>query len=426
MADYKSSTLLNAIRNGASAAYKERIPEATAANLAAVGSSILDYDYTRNEFINTLLNKIGLAVLKQKMYSNPLKEFKKGMLEAGKTIEEIFVDIVKAKAFDQSASESDVFKRNLPDVRSIFHTINREEVYPTTTSFDVLTKAFTSERGAMQLVESIVSALYQSDELDEFLIMKGAVQRYAVEGKFWPVAVTAPTNEATAKAALVKIKEVSNNLTFLRTSYNAAGVHNFTPKADQIVLISTGFDALVDVEVLASAFNMDKADFIGRRVLMDDFGGFPNCVAAIVDKDWFMCYDKLIAADNIWNPLGRYFNHFLHHHGVYSVSPFENAVAFVSAAPTVTGLTVTPATAATPNISATAGGFIQFSVEAAGTNTPPTHVTWTTDTEGVIINSQGQAFFPKGLGNCDVEITATSKFNTAISNTAVVTVGTGA
>jgi hypothetical protein len=423
--DYKSSTLLNAIRNGASQAYKDRIPEATEANLAEVGSAIFDYEYTRNEFASMLLNKISLTVLKNKGYENPLKEFKRGMLPAGSTIEEIFVELVTAQTYDPALAESTLYKRNLPDIRSLFHVVNREDVYPTTVQGDTIVKAFTTEAGAQGLIAKIVESLYTSDELDEFLIMKGMVQRYRTEGKFWPVVITAPTNEATAKAALTKMREVSNNMTFMRKDYNFAGVAQVTPKANQIVLLSTAFDALVDVEVLAAAFNMDKADFIGRRVLVDDFGGSTNMVAAIVDKDWFMAYDKLIAGDNVWNALGRYFNYFYHHQGVYSVSPFENTVAFVTAAPTISALTVHPTTE-TVTISGTAGGTIQLSVEATGTNNPPIHCTWASDTDGVTVNSQGFVTVPKNHGDDTVTITATSKFNTSVSTTFIFDVGAGA
>jgi hypothetical protein len=210
----------------------------------------------------------------------------------------------------------------------------------------------------------------------------------------------------------------------MKTDYNHAGVHNFSPKSDQIVLINTAFDALVDVEVMASAFNMEKADFIGRRVLVDDFGGLSNVLCAVVDKNWFMDYDVEIAADNIWNPKGRYFNNFLTHRGVYSVSPFENAVLFVTAAPTVSGITMLPA--ATATVSGTKASTTQLYIEAAGTNNPPSKCTWASDTAGVTVNSMGTVYVPAGTGNKDVVITATNIFNTARTATCTFTVGTGA
>ena len=419
--DFKSTTLLNAILASASAIYKDRVPDATEQNLREVGTAIMDYDITRNEFANALFNKIGLTVIKNKMFSNPLKEFKRGMLENGQDIEEIFVEICQASAYDPEVAETKVFERNLPDVRSLFHRINREDFYKQTTSVTDLQKAFTSEAGMQSLIDKIVTGMYTADEQDEFLIMKALIGQYGVEGKFTPVVVNDVTSEATAKIALAKIKEYSNNMTFMSTAYNYAGVTQHSPKQDQIVLISTAFDALVDVEVLASAFNMDKADFIGRRVLIDDFGGLANVLCIVVDKEWFMDFDRLISAEQIYNPQGRYFNNFLHHHGVYSVSRFENAVMFQTATPTVSAVTVTPDTASLANGKTTT---YQLVVEATGTNYAPSKCTFASDNDGVYVNSSGMVSVGSGLSDVFVTITATNVFNPDVSDDFVITIGT--
>ena len=421
MADFKSTTLLNAIKESASAIYKDRVPDATEQNLREVGTAIMDYDITRNEFANALFNKIGLTVIKNKMFENPLKEFKRGMLDNGQDIEEIFVELCKASAYDPAVAETEVFKRNIPDVRSIFHRINREDMYKQTTSITDLQKAFTSESGMQSVIDKIISGMYVSDEQDEFLIMKAVIGQYGVEGKFIPVVVNVVNSEATAKIALAKIKEVSNNMTFISTNYNFAGVNTHTPKAEQVVLISTAFDALIDVEVLASAFNMDKADFIGRRVLIDDFGGLSGVLCAVVDKEWFMDFDRLISAEQIYNPEGRYFNNFLHHHGVYSVSRFENAVLFVTSAPTVASVTVTPDSATLANGKKAT---YQLVTEASGTNYPPSKCSFASDNESVYVNSSGMVSVPTGLTDVGVTITATSVFDPTKSDTFVVTIGT--
>jgi hypothetical protein len=341
------------------------------------------------------------------------------MLSFGQDIEEIFVELIKAQNYDPDTAESELFKRAIPDVRSLFHRINREEFYKTTIQMNDMKKAFTSENSLGSVVEGILSKLYTSDNYDEFLVMKNALNVYGTEGKFAPVVVGAVTDEATAKLALSKIKEISNNMTFMSTEYNYSGVHTTTEKENQIVLISTKFDALVDVEVLASSFNMDKADFIGRRVLVDDFGGLDNVLCAIVDKEWFMVYDRLIQSEQVWNPQGLYYNHFLHHHGVYSTSPFENAVLVVTASPTVTEITLTPETKTVSK-----GDVLQLAVEVTGgTNLPVAKCTYeSSNTARAIVNSMGTVVIPKTATSGDVTITATSVWNGAVDATCVITV----
>lgn len=420
--DFKSSTLLNAIKSEATQEYQDRVPDATKDNLAEVGSSIFNWSSTRNEFVSALFNRIGLVVISDKMYENPLKEFKKGMLEWGKTIEEVFVDLVSENAYDTEKASQELYKRNQPDIKALFHDVNRRGFYKTTVENDTLMLAFTGESGMSNLVNKIINKLYTSDEYDEFIYMKNIINQYGVEGKFAVETITNPTDEASAKSALTKIKEVSNDITFMSPKYNFANVKTHTVKDDQIVLISTAFDALVDVEVLASAFNMDKADFIGRRVLLDDFGGLENVVCAVVDKAWFMVWDKLFKSDDLYNPEGLYYNYFLHHWQVLSASPFHNAILFVTQTPTLDSIDLKPDSATVAK-----GCSQQFVVEATGTNNPPSKATFSltgaTDSN-TYINSTGLLVLGSNeVGTAgEITVTATSTFDITKTDSSTVTV----
>ena len=425
--DFKSSTLLNAIRTEASPEYQARVPLATQKNLAEVGSSILNWGPTRNEFVAALFNRIGKVVISDKMYENPLKEFKKGMLEYGKTIEEVFVDLVEENIFDEDKASQELYKRNLPDVKSVFHDVNRKGFYKTTVENDQLNMAFTSEDGMGNLVEKIISKLYTSDEYDEFLYMKNIINQYGKEGKFQVVTIANPTDEASAKVALTKIKEISNSLTFMSPNYNYAGVRTHTPKEEQIVLIDTAFDALIDVEVLASAFNMDKADFIGRRVLIDDFGGLQGVLCAIVDKNWFMVMDKLFRTEELYNQQGLYYNYWLHHWQVLSASIFHNAVIFQTATPTLTDITISP-----DEVEVYKGQAVQFNVEATGTNNPPSKCIYSIEgakdpmtyisSTGLLVIGDSETGSTVDLEDNVITVTATSTFDDLVAGTATVKV----
>lgn len=420
--DFKSSTLLNAIRSEATPEYQARVPLATQKNLAEVGSSILNWGPTRNEFVSALFNRIGKVVISDKMYENPLKEFKKGMLEYGKTIEEVFVDLVEENLFDEEIAQNELYKRNLPDVKSVFHDVNRKGFYKTTVENEQLSMAFTSEDGMGNLVDKIISKLYTSDEYDEFLYMKNIINQYGVEGKFQVVTIPDPVDEASAKVAMTKIKEISNSLTFMSPKYNYAGVRTHTPKEEQIILIDTAFDALIDVEVLASAFNMDKADFIGRRVLIDDFGGLQGVLCAIVDRNWFMVMDKLFRTEELYNQQGLYYNYWLHHWQVLSASIFHNAVIFQKTTPTLTAIDLKPDT---PSVYK--GCAVQFVVEVTGENNPPAKskyeisgntddMTYITSTGLLVVGDNEEG--TEGV----ITVTATSVFDDLITDTATVTV----
>ena len=268
-----SVDILNVIRNNATQNYRDYVPKATpdADSIREIGAIIMDYPALQNEFLSALVNRIGRVLITYKMYDNPWSAFKKGMLEFGESIEEIFVNIAKPFQFDPSVAESNLFKREIPDVRAAFHIMNYQKYYKATISNDQLRQAFLTWQGITDLIAKIVDAMYTGANYDEFLTMKYMLARHILDGHMFPIAI--PTVSSENMTDIVStIKGQSNDFTFLSSDYNIAGVATHTSKEDQYVLINAKFDAKMDVEVLASAFNMSKAEFIGRRVLVDSFG----------------------------------------------------------------------------------------------------------------------------------------------------------
>ena len=126
--------ILNTIRANASSTYQERIPVATQNNIREIGNAMMTYEATQNEFLTALVNRIGRVIITSKSYSNPLRVFKKGILKYGETVDEIFVNIAKAKQFDPGVAENEVLKREIPDVNAVFHKMNLQNFYKVTVS----------------------------------------------------------------------------------------------------------------------------------------------------------------------------------------------------------------------------------------------------------------------------------------------------
>ena len=266
-----SVDILNVIRNNATINYKNYVPVATAdaESIREIGAIIMDSPQLQNEFLSALVNRIGRVLVTSKMYDNPWSMFKKGTLEFGETIEEIFVNIAKPFQFDPNVAETNLFKREIPDVRSAFHIMNYQKYYKTTIQNDQLRQAFLSWQGITDLIAKIVDSMYTGANYDEFQTMKYMLAKHILNGRMYPVTIPAVT-EANMKSIVSTIKGVSNNYEFMSNKYNVAGVQNFSKKKDQYLLINSNFDATMDVEVLASAFNMDKAEFTGKRVAKVD------------------------------------------------------------------------------------------------------------------------------------------------------------
>lgn len=441
-----AADILNVIRNNASVDYRNYVPKADANDVESVrtiGAIIMDYPALQNEFLNALVNRIGRVMLTSKMYSNPIAFFKKGVLEYGESIEEIFVNIAKVQEFNPEIAEQEVFKRVVPDVRAAFHIMNYQKFYKATVTQEQLKQAFLSWDGVTDLIARIVDSMYTGANYDEFLVMKYLLARHILDGRVYPV--TVPTvNAENAKAIVTTVKGVSNKLTFMNSEYNPAAVRTFTEKTDQYMIVNSVFDATMDVNVLASAFNMDKAEFLGHRVLIDGFGdldvarlgeifaGDPtynepsqdeltalNAIpAVIVDKDWFMVFDMLTQFTEQYNGQGLYWNYFYHVWKTFSVSPFANSVLFVPGTPSVTSVTVSPTTASVPK-----GGSVSLSAVVVTEYFAPQTVVWTSSAEDVKVSAAGVVTVDVDAKSTTATITATSAFDNTKSSTCTVTVG---
>lgn len=436
-----SVDILNAIRNSASTNYRDFVPTAnnSVESIRGIGEIIMQYTPLQNEFLNALVNRIARVIITSKMYSNPLSMFKKGLIDFGETIEEIFVNIANPHQYDVEESESKVFAREIPDVRAAFHTLNYKKFYKQTIQNKDLNQAFLSWDGITDLISKIVNAMYTAANYDEFVTTKYMLAKAILDGRL--TAITVDANDA--KGAVTKIKGVSNSLTFMSNNYNVAGVQTFTDKNDQYLLVNSQFDSEIDVDVLASAFNMSKAEFMGHRILIDGFGTLdvarlnalfkddPNYTelsqdtltalnaipAVLVDKNFFMIFDNMYEFTENYNGQGLYWNYFYHTWKTFSMSPFANALVFVPAAPAVTSVTVSPSA-----VTCKKGQSVQLSVSVATENYAAKTVSWTSDTDGVTVDINGRVTVAESVTGDTATITATSTYDNAKSGTCTVTI----
>lgn len=411
--------VLNAIRANQNYDYQSRVPEATQGNLKQVGNAILSSFDLQNAFLNALVNRIALVLINSKMFYNPLRVFKKGTIEYGEIVEEIFVNIAKAHVYDPVVAEQEVFKREIPDVDAIFHKMNYKNFYKVTIQNEDLRQAFLSSQGISDLIARIVDSLYSGANYDEFLIMKNMIVDAVKNGRMASVTIPEATAE-NAKSIITTIKSVSNALEFPSTAYNAQGVLTYTPKDRQVLILDTKFDAINDVEVLASAFNMDKAEFMGRRVLIDNFADLTGVPAVLVDESWWMVFDMQINFTEIYNAQGLYWNYFYHVWKLFSESPYSNAVVFTSNPNSVTSVTVSPESA---NVAK--GSTQQMTATVVTTGYAPKTVNWSVtgaQTPTSRISNTGLLTVATNEPNNTLTVTAVSAYDPDKSDTSTITV----
>lgn len=337
--------ILNTIRDKASTDYQTRIPEATRNNLEEIRYAMIDEDNVMiaNEFMSSLLNKIVKTVVHSKMFNNPLKALKKGTKPLGDGIEEIYVNFLKGDVFDSTGAE--LLKRNLPDTKTVYHRMNYKNQYTVTVTREELSKAFRSYDALETFITNIINTLYNSAELDEFMNMKQLVKSALEKGAIKVVEIDDPLEEGkeevNGKKFLKTIKTFSGLMVFPSTEHNGylsaqtsdnIPITTFTRKNEQVFMIDIPTDTSVNVDVLASLFNMNVADFNDTKKITIDV--FPETSvgsvrAILLDEAFFQIFDDLFTITSWTNPKGLYTNYYLNVWQTLAFSILVNAVAFV-------------------------------------------------------------------------------------------------
>lgn len=328
-----------------SSTLKDNIPLATNATLQATGGAIMQYTPFMNEFINGLVNRILFQEAHNMTYDNPLRIFKGVDIPYGTDVQDSIANPAVATPYDSSAM-SDVLSPASPDVKTVYYRRNRQDKYKVTVYDAVLAGAFTNADTFNNFVSMILNTLTSGDNIDEFKLMKGVVGQAINDGNINKTPLHAGTDHRTfAETLVTDLRAKYLQFQFPSTKYNcyqkmakAKGIENATPlttwtSPDRIsVLVRADVAAFTDVEVLAKAFNMSKADFLGRQVMVDSFGDTGDAaktLAIIADNTFLRTHDnRFQMAETPYNASTLSRTYFLHHWETMACSPFANAWAF--------------------------------------------------------------------------------------------------
>lgn len=335
--------ILNTIRENNSTQYQERVPELTAQNIQDVGNAILEYESTKNEYLDALVNRIAFFEVSNRRYHNPLAVLKGAGKPFGTDIEETYINPVSAVTYNGSNTE-DMLKVTKPDVKTIFHRMNRQDKYPVSVSDPQLKKAFVSLGEQESFIAGIITAMYSGDEMDEYLLMRNLISDGIANNKVKTFEVSYDGGAESSKGLIKLVKTLSLNMQFASKEYNGYNLLNaekitagtvtpcitWTPQENQVLLIRADVDANTDVEVLAKAFNMDKTDLLKRKIVVDTFGD-TNTLLYIGDEKGIKAHDDFYAVRSFDNGSNLTTNYWLHHWQTLSLSLFANGVAIKQA-----------------------------------------------------------------------------------------------
>ena len=343
MALPKGAKVFNVVRENASQVFMQTVPSATEDNIQAISNILFNdaYQPMLNEFVTNLINRIGLTIIRNKTFSNPLSILRKGSMPLGTDIQDLYENPAEAEQYELSnTAMAKLLTITDPDTHVAYYRRNRKDLYTKTISRENLQGAFVSWEKFESYISAITTSLYSGNYIDEFELTKSLVDGAYDNNKVIVETVSAVTDETTAKAFIKKCRSLFNKMKLPSTQYNAYSkfsgakgtIKTWTEEDRFVLIVTSDVMAEVDVDVLARAFNIENTKFLGRVIEVDSFEN-EEIQAILCDESWFQIYENLMRFDEFYNARTMTWNEYLHVWQTYAICPFANAVVFATAQP---------------------------------------------------------------------------------------------
>ena len=407
-------------------------------NIGEWGSPMFGSNYQAvQESFFGLLKQIAYVATVTRVFDNPLAQLEGENMPLGWAGEETYVNPVQGRQFDVN-DFAGILQKYEADVKVQYLTVNMDLQYPVTLTRDKIRTAFNSWRDLEEFINGIVNALYNGAYIGMFNYTKALVAAAFKENKAQYIKVSAVTNEATGKALIKKLREMYTLFQLPSASYNSwakvggAGrpVTTWCAPEDIMLLIRADVMATVDVDVLAAAFNMDKADFIGRVITVDNFDVYTDdgtkiydgsdILGMICDKAWFKIKQQDMALDMWFNPNNRSWQYYLNVVKMYNYSLFANGVVIAIDDPVVDATAIT---ASKSSVSVEEGADVVLDLETTPFSANPTITASSSSDENATASVTGKKLTIHGVdaGSATITVTATNSVGT-VTCTVTVTV----
>ena len=343
MALPKGAKVFNVVRENASKVFMETVPSATEDNIQTLSNILFNdaYQPMLNEFVTNLINRIGLTIIRNKTFSNPLSILRKGSMPLGTDIQDLYENPAEAEQYELSnTAMAKLLTITDPDTHVAYYRRNRKDLYTKTISRENLQGAFVSWEKFESYISAITTSLYSGNYIDEFELTKSLVDGAYDNNKVIVETVSAVTDETSAKAFIKKCRSLFNKMKLPSTQYNAYSkfsgakgtIKTWTEEDRFVLIVTSDVMAEVDVDVLARAFNIENTKFLGRVIEVDSFEN-EEIQAILCDESWFQIYENLMRFDEFYNARTMTWNEYLHVWQTYAICPFANAVVFATAQP---------------------------------------------------------------------------------------------
>ena len=344
---------LNALRELSSTIYHEYVPVIDdSTDISAFAQPILEYPVVYNEFCDVLVNKLVYSQFETMTFNNPLRVLEGDRIPLGYAGEHVYTNPAQARGFNVNDFAGLLIKYEA-DVKVEYHTVNSDVQYCVTVARQQLKKAMTSWDNLAEFITQLSNSLYNGCYIDEFRWTKNIISGAYKENRGVIQQISAVSSADTAKAFVEKARELFLNFQLPSNSFNAwaknggAGrpITTWSRPEDIVMVVRNDVRAKLDVEVLASAFNIDKATLLGNIITVDNFDSYDDegnkvfdgsaIVGGLFDKAWFKIKTQDMFMENFYNANNRTMQYYLNVIRMYNMSLFANGVIFATSQPVV-------------------------------------------------------------------------------------------
>ena len=437
-------TSLNAIREMSvkeGKAYHEYVPIINSTtDIGALAQPVLNYVNVRNDFMSMLINKIVATKFEVKYFKNPLQVLEGDEMPLGYATEDIYINPAKGRRMNVD-DFAGLLAKYEADVKVQYNHINMDLQYPVTVSYTQLKKAFTSWTSLEKFIDALSMSLYNGAYIDEFRFTKNLIGGAYLKNQVQYEVVSGVNTEANAKAFVTKMRELYLNMQMPSSKYNAWNkvggegrpVETWSMPEDLVFVIRNDILAYIDVNVLATAFNVNKTDLLGRILPVDNFSAFDddgneifdgaNIIGFIGDKSWFRIQRQDMFVEEFRNPNNRTYQMYLNLIKQYQYSLFANGMVICTQAPDVDATTVT-ATPDTVSVVAGEKAIVKVATEPITSTAAITASSSETNYATVTVAEGGKSLEITGVaeGSATITVTATNSDNSTVTDTISVTV----
>ena len=319
-------------------------------------------DVTSKDLLSgDILVKTTKQEIESKVFEGIFGIFTRAMLDVGQQWEELEVANLEAEDFDASGTNP-LTKKDM-SIASLYHKINRRKTFKATASDAQVKMSMISTDKMAVLASAIVNELYNSSAIADFEAMKTLLSDIGTANKI--VLCDMNGNGGDMDALTKAIQSLARNMTLPSTHYNFSGFKKaFNKKEDLVLIIDSTTEAKLNVDSLASAFNMSKKDLVSNIIVVDQLPDIAyNAVKGTKEISLeigeqtpvnvykvnaegeeeitgkvlaFLVDKKAIIRDPVerelteqYNAKGRFTNYYLHCTDVLSYSTLKNAVAII-------------------------------------------------------------------------------------------------